>query len=77
MTHARWIGGEVTLTVGMDTPLDSSKIVSLLDQRMKLLSESRITICLDHSGWRENLRIVKQVLVKLWKTLNDDKAENN
>jgi len=67
----------VTLTVGMDTPLDSSKIVSLLDQRMKLLSESRITIRLDHSGWRENLRIVKQVLIKLWKTLNDDEAENN
>lgn len=77
VTHARWVGGEVTLTVGMDTPLDSSKIVSLLDQRMKLLSESRITIRLDHSGWRENLRIVKQVLIKLWKTLNDDEAENN
>ena len=59
VTHARLIHGEVTFTVGADTPLDSAVLVGLLDKHMKLISESRFTIHLSHSGWRENLDTVQ------------------
>lgn len=67
--------GKVFLTLLPSTPVRPESLATILDERLKMLSEFQIGIQLDRKGWKTDLKVVSEYLQKLLKLLNVKKAE--
>ena len=67
--------GKVFLTLLPSTPLRPGSLTTILDERLKMLSEFQIGIHLDRKGWKTDLKVVSAYLQKLLKLLNVKKDE--
>jgi len=63
--RARLQGGEAFLNVAPSTPLSPGAITSLVDKRIKFLSEYQISVQIDRKGWREDIETIKSYLQSL------------
>lgn len=63
----------VYLDILPTTPISSAKMMTLLDRKFKLASESRIMITTDRKGWKKDMENVKQYLEKLVGTCDEKK----
>ena len=66
--------GKVFLTLLPSTPVRPESLATILDERLKMLSEFQIGIHLDRKGWKTDLKLVSEYLQKLLKLLNVKKA---
>ena len=66
--------GKVFLTLLPSTPVRPESLATILDERLKMLSEFQIGIHLDRKGWKTDLKVVSEYLQKLLKLLNVKKA---
>ena len=66
--------GKVFLTLLPSTPVRPENLATILDGRLKMLSEFQIGILLDRKGWKADLKVVSKYLQKLLNLLNVKKA---
>lgn len=60
----------IGLLIEPSTPMDSGKIMSLIDKKMRFESECRITIRTARRGWRDDLETAKHYLLKMSNACN-------
>ena len=56
---------QVSLTVEPGTPVAPAAIASLVDKRLKFLSEYQLSITIDRKGWKQDIKTVKHYLQAL------------
>jgi len=65
ISRANLKGHQATLTVEPGTPLAPAAMASVVDKRLKFLSEYQFTITIDRKGWRQDMKTVKHTLKAL------------
>ena len=72
ISKAKLKGHQAYLTVEPGTPVAPATIASLVDKRLKFLSEYQLSVTIDRKGWRQDIKTVKHYLKAL---LSSHRAE--
>ena len=72
ISKAKLKGHQAYLTVEPGTPVAPAAIASLVDKRLKFLSEYQLSVTIDRKGWRQDIKTVKHTLKAL---LSSHRAE--
>lgn len=65
ISRARLKGHQALLTIEPETPVTPQAIASLVDKRLKFLSEYQLSVTIDRKGWRQDMKIIKHTLKAL------------
>jgi len=65
VSKAKLKGHQATLTVEPGTPVAPATITSLVDKRLKFLSEYQLSITIDRKGWKQDIKTIKNTLKAL------------
>jgi transcription-repair coupling factor (superfamily II helicase) len=65
-------GHQACLTIEPETPVTPQTIASLVDKRLKFLSEYQLSVTIDRKGWKQDIKTVKHTLKAL---LGSNRAE--
>jgi transcription-repair coupling factor (superfamily II helicase) len=65
-------GHQAYLTVEPETPVAPQTIASLVDKKLKFLSEYQLSVTIDRKGWKKDIKTVKHTLKAL---LDSNRAE--
>ena len=72
ISRAKLKGHQATLTVEPGTPVAPATITSLVDKRLKFISEYQLSVTIDRKGWKQDIKTVKHYLKAL---LSSHRAE--
>ncbi|CAI2718419.1 Transcription-repair-coupling factor [Nitrospina watsonii] len=71
ITKVQRSGEHVYLKIAPSTPLKSETLTSLLDLRLRLVSEYELSIKVDNAGWKQDIERVAEYLNEMVESLNE------
>ncbi len=72
ISSAKLKGHQAYLNVETGTPVAPQKIASLVDKRLKFLSEYQLSITIDRKGWKQDTKTIKHYLKALLNSSRDE-----